>query len=546
MQNSWVVLVPPLLVVLLAATTRRVFFSLFTGIFSSLLIAYDFSISKALPELFLRIWKTTELGNLTSWAGFWGCWYLFIVLFLLLLGILITVLRVSGGAYAYSKMVMNSLKNARSAEVSSLLLSLLFFIDDYFGCLTVGSVMQSITDKFKIPRVKLGLLVNTMAAPLVVLLPVSSWVAEIMMQMKQSGIAASAQSGVLIIGDPLYLYTQMIPFIFYSFIIIISVWYMVLKRVSFGIVAQHEAIAIKTGNLFAGKTPSACGLKPLSPEVIKSSSIIDFLLPIGTLFVTVAVGVLYFGNYTLFGGKNSLLLALQHTQIAAALFVGAAITLCVTVIFLALRKKIALKNVPSMCVEGLGLMGTSVCVLILIWTLSTLIKVDLQTGHYLAHLLLGSVSIKLLPVMFFLVGALTASSMGSAWGTLGILIPIGVPMLVSMTVGSHGAVLASELPMLMPLLGAIVSGAVVGNHMSPISDTMLMSSTSSGAYHIDLVRAQLGLTVPTIASAAVGFLLAGFLVSHVSVMANVFISAGAGLVINIVLLHVLQAMSKNK
>lgn len=546
MQNSWVVLIPPLLVVLLAATTRRVFFSLFTGIFSALLIAYDFSISKALPEFFLRIWQTTELGSLTSWAGFWNCWYLFIVLFLLLLGILITVLRASGGAYAYSKVVMNGLKSKRSAEVSSLLLSLLFFIDDYFGCLTVGSVMQSITDKFKIPRIKLGLLVNTMAAPLVVLLPVSSWVAEIMMQMKQSGIASSAQSGVLIIGDPLYLYTQMIPFVFYSFIIIISLWYIVATRLSYGVVAKHEEIAEKTGNLFAGKVPSSRGMKEISQETIEASSIVDFLVPIGMLFATVAVGVLYFGEYTLLGGKNSLLLALQNTQIAAALFMGAVVTLIGSIAFLVMRKKINLRNIPSMCTEGIGLMGTSVAVLVLIWTLSSLIKVDLQTGHYLAHLLLGSVSIKLLPCMFFLVGALTASSMGSAWGTLGILIPIGVPMMVSMSVGSHGAVLASELPLLMPLLGAIVSGAVVGNHMSPISDTMLMSSTSSGAYHIDLVRAQLGLTIPTIASTAVGFLLAGFLATQVGVLINVLVSAGTGLLLNITLLHTLKAVLKTK
>ncbi len=544
MQNTWMVLVPPLLVVILAATTRRVFVSLLTGIFSALLVAHDFSLTKVLPDMVKRIWHTTELGTITSWQAFWNTWYLFICLFLILLGIVITMLQHSGGAYAYGNVVSSRLKNKRQAEASSLLLSLFFFIDDYFSCLTVGSVMQPITDRFKIPRVKLGLLVNAMGAPLVVLLPFSSWAAEIIMQIRQSGISAIARTGTLVVADPFYVYMNVIPFMFYSFIAILSIWFIVYKQISFGLYDKHARVAEQTGNLFAGKMPVAKRTKDLSEEQIKRSSILDFLIPIGTLFVSAMIAILYFGDWQCFGGGNSLMVALQNSKIAAALFVGSVITLLVSTPYLVSRKKLLPGQLPGIFWEGIMLLGPSVGVLILIWTLSGLLRTDLATGQYLASLLIGKINIAYLPLMFFVVAIITSSTMGSAWGTIGIHIPIAVPMLASL-LHLQAPVFVASVPVLFPLLGAIVSGAVIGNHLSPISDTMLMSSTSSGSYHIDLVKTQFSFTLPCIIASAVAFLIAGFLASHVSIYVNMLVSLSAGILLSGFIFLFLHARAKN-
>lgn len=539
MQNSWLVLLPPVMVVFLAATTRRVILSLLSGIFTALLLLNDFSITKAVPQLFVRVWQRTELGTITSWQSFWSTWYLFICLFLLILGILIVVINASGGAYAYADFVSKRLKDRKHAEGSSLLLSLFFFVDDYFSCLTVGSVMQAITDRFKIPRVKLAVLVNSMAVPLVVIVPVSSWVAQITMQLRQSGVAPVTGAGVLVLGDPFFIYAHVIPFIFYSFILVASVVFLVSCRKSFGLVCAHEKIALESGNLFGGKMPVTRRTRNLDHESMKKSSVLDFVLPIGVLFISVFVGILYFGNYVGMGGSNSLLQALQHTQIAPALFVGAVVALATSLVLYLARGKFYLSELPGLFVDGIKLMGPTVFVLILIWTLSNLMTNDLATGQYLAHVLIGHIKVSFLPVMFFITAALTASTMGSAWGSIGILVPIAIPMMTNL-LAAAGPVDVAALPILYPLIGAIISGAVVGNHISPISDTMLMSSSSAGAYHLDVVRAQFELTFPTIVSTALAFLVAGLMVQNHSWLVGAAVSLGVGLVSNVLLLTLLS------
>ncbi|MFH0898304.1 MAG: Na+/H+ antiporter NhaC family protein [bacterium] len=543
MQGSWLVLVPPILVVVCAAVTRRVVLSLLLGIFSSLFIVHDFSLFKTIPAMVSKIWQTTELGTVTSWHAFWQTWYLFICLFLILLGIITVMLQHSGGAYAYGNFISSRLKNAKQAQASSLILSLFFFIDDYFSCLTVGSVMRPITDRFRIPRVKLALLVNSMAAPLVVLLPISSWAAYIIMQIHQSGVFPTDQKGTVVIADPFFVYTGMIPFLFYSIIAIFSLWFLVLRNISYGILGRQEQIAADTGNLFGGKGPAVRQMMDVSADVIQRSSVWDFIVPIMILFIAVATSILYFGGYHLLGGTHDLGYALRHSNSAQALFVGSVVTLLISFPFLIARKMLAVRQIPRICLNGIRLLGPSTMILILIWTLSSLLKNDLQTGQYLAQILVGKVDIALLPVMFFFVAALTASTMGSAWGTIGIHVPIAVPLLVSLA-HIQTPVTPSGISMLFPLLGAIISGAVVGNHLAPISDTMLMSSTSSGAYHIDLVKTQYGFTIPTVISTATAFLIAGFLTGVVSSTGTIIISLLVGLMLNWTILSILSLRKK--
>jgi Na+/H+ antiporter NhaC len=483
----------------------------FAGIIAGLLILHDFSFPTAIQDLGGRLWQTSEIDTLLT-GNIASLWYPYICAFLLVLAIMVTMLSYSGGAHAYGNFVMKYLKKSQHAEKASLLLSLFFCVDDYFSSLTVGCVMQPVTDRFKIARVKLALLVNGMAAPLAVVFPISSWVAEIMMQLRQSGVGPASMQGSLITADLFPFYIAIIPFIAYAFLVIGALWLLVISRKTFGILRKHEDIAAQTSNLFAGKMPLTRRFINVDPAVVASASLCDFLLPIGVLFFAVFSFILYFGNWAGFGGSHSLVLALQKSNTAAALFFGACIALLFSLVFFLARKRLQFSQIPKIFSEGSMLMLPSILTLVLIWTLSNILKGDLATGSYLASLLVGSVKIAYLPALFFVVAAITSTAMGSAWGTIGIYVPIAVPMIVSLS-GVIIPATPAAVPLLLPLIGAIISGAIVGNHLSPISDTMLMASTSSGTYHIDLVRAQLAFTLPVVAVTVIAFIVSGMMMS---------------------------------
>lgn len=539
------VLLPPIVVIVLATLTRKISWSILAGILVGLLILHNFSLPDAIQDFLARLWKTAEIDGVLA-GNFFSIWYLYICLFLLVLTVIVTMLGYSGGAHAYGNFVMKYLKKHEHAERASLLLSLFFCVDDYFGSLAVGSVMQPVADRFKIARVKLALLVNGMAAPLVVIFPISSWVAEIMMQLRQSGVAPEMVNGVLVQADLLPFYVRVIPFMFYAFLAVAALWLLVSMQSSYGVLYKHEDIAQRTGNLFAGKMPLSRRFANIDQKIIASASLIDFLFPMSLLFGAVFVAILYFGQWSGFGGHASLLDAMQKSNVAGALFFGASIALFFTSIFLLVRKKITFGQIPGIFAEGVMLMLPSVVTLVLIWTLSGILKGDLATGQYLATLLVGSVKLAYLPALFFLISALTATTMGSAWGTLGIFIPVAIPMLIGLSEVVVPTTVAA-LPLLLPLVGAIISGAVVGNHLSPISDTMLMASTSTGAYHIDLVRVQLAFTLPIIAAATISFLIAGIMISiGTSLSAAAVTGLVVGLVVITVLLKLLAIFSRRK
>lgn len=526
MQISWLVLIPPLLVVVLAILTRRIVFSLGVSILSAALILHEFQLKTALTTVGLRIWNATELGYLTSWESFWSAWYLFICLFLIILGIMIELITQTGGAFAYGEALRNRLKNVKNAEVASLLMSHLFFVDDYFGSLTVGSVMQPITDQFKIPRVKLALLVSAIAAPLAVLCPISSWSADIIMQLRQSGISTIIQDGTVLLADPFYTYLLAIPFLFYALITLASLWFTVLTRTSYGTLKSHEQEATRTGNLFGGKITLARRTKAIDAAQMHRSSIWDFLLPLITLFITVIIGIACLG----FG------------RIPIALFLGSCCATLVGMVYLFMRKKLKISMIPNVLRSGAMLMLPSIMVLVLIWTLSALLKNDLATGKYLAELLIGHITISLLPGIFFLLATLISATMGSAWGTIGLLIAIAIPMLTSFVPGAI-PVTPDQVAIVFPLIAAIISGAVAGNHLSPIADIMLLSSASAGSYHFDLVKAQIQFALPSVIASAIAFFMAGFMIQSYGILMTACSAATLGIVTSITMMKVVSRLS---
>lgn len=524
MQESILVVMPPLIVIIGALITQRFLFSLFLGIISASIIACDFDLMAAAVFMSKKIYGVLELAHLGSWDAFWKSSNLFILFFLLVLGFLIAMMRRSGAALAYGSAVGKRVKTKGGIERASLGLSALFFIDDYFSCLTVGSVMQPLFDFFKISRVRLALFVNVVAAPFVVLVPLSSWVAYIIGQLRSAGVVVQAGPGQVVAADAMHMYMLTIPFLFYAMIVLLALVFLSYTRFSWGIIAAHEQRAALDGNLFGGKAPifSAHINDPLLQK--KNATLTDFLFPILTLFVSVIGAILYMGGF--FSG-NALMIVLQEANTNAALFIGACSASILSYVFLSMRKKLEGSSLRAMASEGFSLMIGSIGMLILIWTLSKMLTVDLATGHYLASYFAHFLAVQYLPVMFFLFAALISLLLGTAYGTMGMLVPLMLNLVVDVAgVGLHATL--AGVPILIPTLAAVICGSIIGNHLSPIADVMVFTAASAGAYHLDVVKAHASFTPLTLISTAVAFLCAGFLIGQYGVFVTAFISLIVG------------------
>jgi Na+/H+ antiporter NhaC len=523
MEPNILSLLPPFIVLFLGYATRNIWLSLFAGIFSAAFIATGFSPVETLTLAFSKLFLNLDIDKFFFPSRFWQSWNSFICIFLFILGILVTLMRYSGGAFAYGNAIKSRIKDKKSAETSSLVLSMILFVDDYFSSLTVGSVMRPITDKMKIPRAKLAFLVDSMSAPLAILCPFSSWVAAIIGFLKENGISSVPTENTLIIASPLSTYLSMIPYIFYSFIIMGTTFFIVRRGVSFGLMGKHEEIARATGNLVGGqKIQDDTSYDPHERNK-RNASLIDFLFPILTLMVCVISGLLFSGEAAIFCGSRSCIEALQNSSAAIALFTGGIFTLLICTLFFLFRRKIALKELPSLYWEGILLMLPAVIVLILAWTLGDILRNDLMTGDYIAITMVGSFSVPLLPVLFFGASCLISLSIGSSWGTAAIMFPIAIPMVVAVSNAETPTTMAA-LPLFYPILGAVLSGCVAGDHISPISDTTVMSATSTGSPHMDHVRTQMTYAIPVIIVTALAFLMVGYLLTVVSAMIALLIT----------------------
>lgn len=521
MYNPWLVIIPPLIVLLLSFLTHRVTLSLFLGIASAALIFHDFSLIPSIKTMWFRFIDTIEINSVLSWQTFVQNTSLFIYLFLFMLGILIIIIGKTGGTTAYRTFVQKKLKTKISAELSSLLLTLMFFIDEYLNILTVGSVMHPVTDKFKIPRAKLAFIINAVAASLCVIVPISSWCAFILAQLNNSGVLSSKTSETLILASPMSFFAGAIPFSFYSIIIIIATFFIVKKGISFGPMHKHETIAEKTGNLYAGKKEKVTP----APEVTnKNNSLIDFLLPIVVL-VTIVIG-------------SILLLQLNAP---AALCLGSTVSLITSIIFFVLRKKLLVKNLFGYCVEGIKLMWQSIVVITLAWVFSKILTADLATGDFLASKLTGIISLQLLPLIFFVATTLVTLAIVSAWGSIALMIPIAIPMIISFS-NVAAPVDLYTVKIALPTLAAILGGAVAGIQLSPIADITIIASTSTGAHHMDYIKTQQYYVIPIFVATCVSFLISGLLI-HLPIYINTLISLSTGLTIAITTLTILN---KNK
>ncbi len=550
-MQSWLVFLPPVILLTTAFFSRNLLLSAWIGIVSAALIGTNFSLVKAFDLLIIFIKNKVIDPDFKYMYGF-----------LFILGIIIALITFTGGSCAFGNFVKKRLKNAKKTESASLLLSLVFWFDDYLNVLTMGCLMQPLSDKFKIPRTKIAFLINIMASPLLVLIPVSSWIALIVKELKEGGVnlgfskyihhqiqfpGGMFQIGhnVIVSADPFYTYLKAIPFIFYSLILILSAWYIVRKRISYGPMYEHEKIATETGNLYGGKEARFKKIKV--QQFNKRTYVSDLLIPIISLIVSTLIAIPWTGHYYLFGGTNTLFTSFREANIMLALFWSSIISLIIALISALIKKTVRLENLFSLSFQGIYLMYSSVIILFSVLLFSSLLNKQLHTGNYLAQLILPYINLHWLPVIIFLLSTAIAFGTGSSWGTIGIMFPISIPMISSLSGLVHAAPL-QDVYVLLPTIGAVISGALAGTQLSPISDPVTMTATSTGCYQLDHAKTQAWYLLPIIIGTSISFIFSGFLKvngSTINGLICMLIGLGASIAL-LTLNHKIYALIKNK
>ncbi len=515
MLQSWLTLLPPAFVILGAILTRRIHSALLLGIVSAALIATNGHLAKASKVIAQALFNTiTTVDNIYLYA------------FLIAIGTLVSLFAITGAATSFAQAVTQRIRTARQAQYSSLFVSALLFIDDYLSILTTGYVMSPITDRFQIAREKLAFLIHSMSGPVVILAPVSSWVATIVAYLDQVGVSTSNDVKIRIVADPFFIFLKTIPFIFYSLLIILSVWFIINQNISYGPMNSYEEEAKKKSTPFIDKS---------SPAYTS-----NLLFPLAVLVLGIIIGLPLAGGFWLFGGSHGLIEALKYNEHPfLIMFISATLAVFVGFARCYQRNLIQFSQFPKIVYKGYSLMIEAIAMVYLASTFSAMLANQVGTGQYLAYLFIGSVPLWLLPTMFFIVSLLCTIATGSAWGNFALMIPIAIPMITTLS-ELPMPIDPIALPLLLPVLGAILSGSVCGDHISPLSETTTMTATCTGTKPLTHSYTQLPYAIPAIAGCIVGFTFAGILCFYVPQTIALIASLATSAIICIVLLSYLN------
>ncbi len=491
MQPNALSLLPPMLVLISAIITRKLPTSIMIGLISGGLIATKGSFLKTITTITKHLYdQVADLENL------------YIYTFLLCIGMLIAVINHTGAAKAFAQALRVKIKSAKQAENTSFWISFILGLDDYLNCLTVGHVMQPLTDSFGIARTKLAYLVHTFAGPLVILIPISTWAAFITSQIEQAGISTTNHENVKLAIDPFYAYLRSIPCIYYAIFAIVTALYIMHRSISYG--------PMRTAELQAKKTSDRTTQTSETPD---NAHVSDLLIPLSTLLATVFFGMLYTGDFYLFGGNQNFVSAFKNNPNAfLVLGIASIITLAISLTISLSKKQLTPKKTIPILWEGFMLMWPAVLLVVLASTLGTMLRLDLQTGKFLASTLLHTIKLAYIPFTLYIVGVITSSLIGTAWGTIALLLPIGIPMAHSLALSSSNE--ASLATVIITAIGAILAGATFGDHTSPIAASGIMASTSAGCKPLDHIRTQFPYAIPPLIGAGIAFLTTGLLLHH--------------------------------
>lgn len=488
MDNTIWSIVPPMLAIIMVLLTKRVLVSLGIGIIASALFITRFNLFKS----FGLAWEAFK-GVFVEDGGV-NTWNVYIMLFVLMLGILTAFVSMMGGTRSFGDWMIRRVKTRTGAQIMTMILGVIIFVDDYFNSLTVGPVSRPVTDKHRISRAKLAYIVDSTAAPVSVVAPVSSWGAYII------GII-----GTVLIAQNVTAYNefeafiQMIPMNFYVWSALGTVIIIAISQVDFGPMKVHEQRALNTGEVSNPENKKKVDTIAYLPES-DAGKISDLLAPIGILFIATLVAI-YVSGFMAAGEDKSLMVIFGEADVAAALLIGGIIGLFVTFLLFTRhyrQGKLTKHHFAEGLKEGIKSMMPAIWILIFAWTISHLIN-ELKTGEYLAGIVEASnLNIAFLPVVVFIMAGFIAFATGTSWGSFAILLPIG---------GQIAAV--ADIDLLLPVLAAVLAGAVFGDHCSPISDTTILSSTGASCDHIDHVSTQLPYALVAATIAGFGYVTLG-------------------------------------
>ncbi len=499
--------------------TRRVLLSLSAGIVAAALLLADFRLAKAASI----IWGNLSGNVFTITGGVleWSMWNLYIIFFLLILGVITAFITVSGGSRAFGEWAVTRVKSRTGAQVMAALLGVLIFIDDYFNALAVGQVSRPITDRHRISRAKLAYIIDSTSAPVCVVAPVSSWGAYII------GLIGTILATHEITGLTAFsAFMQIIPMNYYVWAALGMVFIVAVLNKDFGAMEKYEQHAIQTGNVVFSNREIPGELKEDLP-VSSHGTVGGLIWPIVALIIGTIASMFYTGQQA--AGANAGIMAIfENTDVAKSLFWGGLIGLAAALVVFSRQASAFSEETGTVfnkgIKEGIKSMLPAIYILFLAWTIVSLIG-ELGTGTYLASLVeKANLPISLLPVLLFIIAGVMAFATGTSWGSFGILLPIA---------GEIAA--ATDITLLLPALAAVLAGAVFGDHCSPISDTTILSSTGAGSNHMDHVVTQIPYALAAALMAAAGYLVLGFTGSVV-----------AGLMMTIVLLVIFSLGLKKK
>lgn len=507
MENTIFSILPPIIAIVMVLLTRRVLLSLGAGIVAAAIILTWFAPLEALQELFTSF-------AIIFWDGGFNAYNVFILLFLLLLGVITAFVSLSGGSHAFAEWASTHIKSRRGAKVLTVVLGMVIFIDDYFNALAVGQVARPITDKYKVSRAKLAYFIDSTAAPVCVVSPVSSWGAAII------GIIATILAGQTFVEySALEAFLWMAPMNFYVVASLAIVFFVAIRDVDFGEMKKHEVLAISKGQLFDPEKTIPGEMKEEFPTH-SHGHVRDLLLPILLLIVGTVVAMIWTG-YQNAGQVFDIWLIFENTDVPASLLVGGLLGALTSIILYSLQMKVNKTANVGWIGKGIwagikSMMG-AVLILVFAWSLTSLIG-SLETGTYLAGVVSdGNVPTAILPVLLFVLAGVMAFSTGTSWGSFGILLPIAGTIMIE-----------AEPALLLPALSAVLAGAVFGDHCSPISDTTILSSTGAGSNHMDHVLTQIPYALTAAGIAAIGYIVIGF-------TGSLLLSLGAVLIVLAVL-----------
>ena len=501
-STAWALL-PPVIAIVLALITKEVYSSLFVGILAGGLLYSNFNLELMMNTIFFN-----ENGGMVYKLA--DSWNVGILIFLVVLGALVALMNKAGGSAAFGKWASTKIKNRVGAQLATVALGVLIFVDDYFNCLTVGSVMRPVTDKHKVSRAKLAYIIDATAAPVCIIAPISSWAA---------AVTSSVPEDAGINGFTTFL--QTIPCNYYALFTIATMLFFVIAKVDFFSMKKHEKNALE-GDLFT--TPERPYAEVSEEQINSKGKIVDLVLPVVVLIVACIFAMLYTGGFM--SGTN-FVDAFANSDASVGLVIGSVIALIFTFFFYMFREVVTFDEFMGCIPEGFKAMVSPILILTFAWTLSGVTGL-LGADVYVASMVEGSASVlqSLLPAIIFLVAVGLAFATGTSWGTFGILIPIVLGVF-------------PEGNMMVISIASCLAGAVCGDHCSPISDTTILASAGARCHHVNHVSTQLPYALLVAAVSFVAYIIAGF-------TGNGWIGLIGGLVVLIVTLVTVAQLSKKQ